>query len=261
MVLVATIAVVSLVAILAVATLSLSGRLARTSILGFRDARLDAAAAFGLGSVATEWRARSIGLLSIGSTLEFTAPVPGVPAAVTVAVTRISPQVFWAVSVSRADDGSERRESMILRVHIPNADSVLAAESTNTETLGAMQVDSIARSADVSLPPGASWNATDGVVHAKGDLTITGGTARGILIVDGRLSITGPLAYTGVIFARGGIVVSSVEVAVIGLLRASGEPPISGPLVVTSSVPVVQVVLATLLTPVPVAGRRWAEIY
>ena len=260
-ILVATIAVVSLVAILAVATLSLTGRLAQTSTFSLRDARLDAAAGFGLGSAITEWRSRSLGLLARGSTVEFSVFVPGAPAAVNVAVTRFAPDLFWVVSLSSAEDGSERRENLVLRVRVPNADSLIAADSTNTAELGFLSVDSLARSADLSLPSGSSWIATDGVVHARGDLTIVGGAATGVLIVDGRLSITGPLSWSGVIFARGGIVAASAEVALTGLIRAGGDPPVAGAISIIRSATAVQVVLAKALMPAPVVGRRWAELH
>src|SRR6478609_1794032 len=95
MILVATIAIVSLIAILAVATLALSGRVEQTSTLTLREASLASAAAYGVASVAQEWRSRSIGQMSVGTTREFEVTMPAIPATVRAAVTRISAEVFW----------------------------------------------------------------------------------------------------------------------------------------------------------------------
>src|SRR6476620_4980474 len=94
MALAVTIGVVSLIAILAVATLSLGGRLTQSSTLGVRDARLDGAAAFGLSAAMDQWRERRTGSLAIGSTISFSADVPGIPVGVGVNVTRVGREIY-----------------------------------------------------------------------------------------------------------------------------------------------------------------------
>lgn len=261
MVLVAAIAVVSLVAILAVATLSLSGRLLRGSTLAARASALDAATSYGLGSVGGEWRPRSLGRLAVGTTVEFAAQPPGSGPAISVSVTRVSTDLFWIVAEASAADGSVRRENVVYRVPSVNADSLIADDSGNVATLGSLEIDSIARSADVVLASGSVWTATDGVVHARGDLTVVGGAAAGVLIVDGKLTITAPVAYSGVIVVRNGMDVGSPGVVIEGLLRLAGPASSTGGLVATSSATAVQDVLGKELMPSVVAGRRWSELH
>lgn len=256
-----TIGVVSLIAILAVATLSLTGRLIQTSTLGLRDARLDAGAAFGLTTATEQWRSRHIGRLALGSSVSFDATPIGVGISVRVVVTRIGGELFWVVAEATTVGGAVRRESVVLRAPVPDAAFLLTEDSSNVSTLGFVVIDSLAASADVRLPAGTITAATDGVVHIAGDATLTGGGGTGILIVDGRLTITGTLSYEGVIVARGGISIVVPGVTVTGVIRAGGTPRIAGNVTVISSGEAAQAVLLQSLTPHPVAGRRWAELH
>lgn len=252
---------VSLIALLAVATLSLTTRLSQGSTLLLRDARLDGAASYGLTSVLIDWRARSLGSTGVGTSREFAVAVAGSAVSVSVSVTRLSREIFWAVAEARAIDGSIRRESIILRQRLPIADSVVAESSSNVTRLGTMDIDSIAGTADLTLQSGAAWFARSGVVHALGDLEVGGGGGEGILIVEGRLSILGPFDYYGLIIARGGIVASRNDATLTGSVRVSGGPPAMVGLTVNQSAKTVQNVMAKELTPRPVGGRPWAELY
>lgn len=260
MALVATIAVVSLVAILGVATLSLSGRIRQESALSFRDARLNAAAAFGLGSVAVEWRARSLGVMGPGATTQFDVDVPRSSSSVTVSVTRLGGDVYWAVAEARSADGSVRRENLVLRLPIPST-AALLRDSSDVRSLGGVVVDSLASTAETTLAAGASWLAADGVTHAQGDLTVVGGSGRGILIVEGRLLISGAFTYTGVVVVRGAIEVEGPGASVAGLIRAPPLEPLPSNLIYSRLADTAKTLLATAFTPRPVAGRRWAEMY
>lgn len=261
MVIVTAIAIMSLIAILAVATLSLTSRLQQRSMLAVRDVQLDGAASFGLASVLLEWRSRSLGSSPVGSTREFAGDVAGSPISVTVYVTRLSGEIFWAVAEARALDGSIRRENLILRQRMPDADLIVGEDSSNVARLGTVAIDSIARTADFTLPAGASWFARSGVVHALGDLAVEGGGGEGILIVEGRLSIVGPFDYYGLIIARGGIHASEGGARLTGSFRVSGGPPPMVGLMVNRSVSAVQNVMSKGLMPRAVDGRRWAELY
>jgi hypothetical protein len=260
MALAVTIGVVSLIAILAVATLSLAGRLVQNSTLGLRDARLDAGVGYGLGAATAEWRARHLGRLAIGASISFDARPHGIPISVTVVVTRIADDLFWVASEATAEGGAVRRENLILRAHVPDAQSLLADDSTDVGELGSIAIDSLAADADSHFPPGATIAATDGVVHVDGNATLTGGAGRGILIVDGRLTITGQLTYEGIIVARDGVSVVASGVSVAGLIRAGGSPSIAGNHSFSLNAAVAQDVLLQSLTPSAIAGRRWAEM-
>jgi hypothetical protein len=256
-----TIGVVSLIAILAVATLSLSSRMQQGSSLSLRDARLDAGAASGLASAITDWRLRRIGSLAVGSSREFGVIVPGVPVAVNVTVTRVSQDVFWIVSEASAEAGVSRRENLLARLRVPDGREVIAQDSTDVGMLGFIVLDSIGAHADIKLPSGAALTSPTGVVHVAGDATLGGGSGSGILIVEGRLLMVGPVVFSGVIVARGGISIPAPNVTLSGLLRAAGDPPVAGAMTYTKSEVVVQDVLTEGLRPRLVLGRRWAELY
>ena len=257
-----TIGVVSLIAILSVATLALAGRAVQGSSIGIRDARLDGAVALGLMAAMNEWRERSIGRLAIGATVAFPVSIPGVPVAVSVTASRVGPEVFWIVAEALAEGGAARRENLVVRLRIPDAQALLDGDSTDVTWLGVLQVDSLAAHADGELPGGSTISGPlHGVIHVKGDATLAGAAGEGILIVEGHLAIVGSFTYSGVIVARGGLLVAANEVSVFGMIRAAGDPPISGPVQLTESQAAVQDVLVQALTPAPVSGRRWAEMY
>jgi hypothetical protein len=258
MALAATIAIVSLIALLAVTTLSLTTRLVQESALEFRDARLEATASYGLASVAPEWQAQGIGGIAVGATIAVAVPDPGNGVSLGVEVTRIDAATFWTVSTATATDGSVRRQNLIVRIRLPDADLLAADDSTNVLTVGGVPVDSIAAEAAASLSPGATWLAADGIIHALGDLEITGGSATGVLIVEGELTVSGPLTYSGIIIVKNGLRVTSTA-GITGILRLSGAS--SGDVLVSTSPDVAQAVLRKALTPQPVRGRAWGEMF
>jgi hypothetical protein len=259
MALAVTIGVVSLIAILAVATLSLAGRLMQTSTMGLRDARLDAGAAFGLAAATHQWRERHMGRLAIGSSTTFDATPTGVEISVSVVVTRIALEVFWVTAEATSLGGARRKETIVLRARAPDASTLLAEDSSNVSTLGFLSVDSLAAVADQLLPAGTVFAIGDGIIHVSGDATLTGGLGTGALIVDGRLTIIGPLSYEGVIVARGGVSVVVPGVTITGVVRAAGTPPIAGNMTLIEAGAAAQSVLLQGVTPRPVHGRRWAE--
>lgn len=260
MALAVTIGVVSLIAVLSVATLSLAGRAIQTSTLGLRDARLDAGVELGLGTALGEWRQRNLGMLAVGASMSFPAPASGVPISVVVSVTRVASEIFWVTAVATGEGGASRHENVILRARTPDAVSLGAEDSVNVESLGFVIIDSLAADADLQLPGGSTLSASDGVIHVAGDATLTGGAASGILIVDGHLAITGPLLYEGVIIAREGLSATVSGVTIDGIVRTGGDPPIAGNIGGNRSAMPAQAVLRQVLTPQPVSGRRWGEM-
>lgn len=62
------------------------------------------------------------------------------------------------------------------------------------------------------------------VVYVPGDLTIAGGRGQGVLLVDGRLAITGPFVYSGQIVVRHGIETRADAISISGLVSAWRMP-------------------------------------
>jgi hypothetical protein len=196
----------------------------------------------------------------VGSSTSFDEPVPGVGVAVRVTVTRIGPALFWVVA-DAGTAGVRRSENLIVRGGAPSAASLLEEDSTNTTSLGPIAVDSFATTADARLPSGTIMAPSSGFIHVAGDATLLAGSGGGILVVDGRLVIAGALSYEGIIIARGGISVVQPGARVTGMIRASGSPPVAGTLTTEPNEAVVQAVMLQAVTPTPVRGRRWAELY
>ena len=87
---------------------------------------------------------------------------------------------------------------------------------------GTSSLDGLVRGATLELGAGAAVAAPAAVLaHAAGDLELVGGSGSGILIVDGRLRVTGPVSYRGVIVAVGGLEVAAAGVTVDGLILSA----------------------------------------
>ncbi len=103
--------------------------------------------------------------------------------------------------------------------------AVEGREAGNDSTylvFGTSSLDALVRGATLELGAGAAVAAPAAVVaHAAGDLELVGGSGSGILIVDGRLRVTGPASYRGVIVASGGVEVSAAGVTVDGLILSA----------------------------------------
>jgi hypothetical protein len=56
------------------------------------------------------------------------------------------------------------------------------------------------------------------VVYASGDLTLDGGRAQGVLLVEGRLRLAGPLLMSGLVVARGGIETVADGITITGIV-------------------------------------------
>ena len=143
-----------------------------------------------------------------------------------------------------------------------------AVDSASLSHIGALSIATLAASADVVLAAGTSIQLPSGVVHALGDLTLAGGAGQGVLLVDGRLTLAGPVVFVGVIVARGGIQSAADGSDITGSIRTGPAGPggnaaleITHPFTLRPSSCATQMVLRSAVIPRLVSGRRWAEIY
>lgn len=112
------------------------------------------------------------------------------------------------------------------------------------------------------------------LVYAAGDLTLDGGRAQGVLLVEGRLRIAGPFLFSGQIVARGGIesLSDGIELSGIVLSEArgvTGDPSHGGvtpvsfrhQMTLRSSVCDAAHGVASWLQPRIVREHGWAELF
>lgn len=244
-----TLAVVSLVALLAVATLSVSTRLEQTSSLVVRDAKLDADASFGLASVIAEWRPRSLGAMGVGETRSFALAVPGRSGStVSVTVSRVSGEIYWTVAQATSADGSARRQNLLLRRMVPRLDSLPPLQSSGDVSVSDRFFfvrDSAGGCAplspDVMMAPGASLTSRSGALPALrvgrsptvtdsastlriGGVSVPALAARADLVLAGGTSGATP---SGVVHATGDLTLTSGSGQ--GILIVDGHLTFAGP--------------------------------
>ena len=141
-------------------------------------------------------------------------------------------------------DGARDSAERIATLRLPDVE-----DPETYERFGAESWSTLAARADVRLPADTSltpaivahascitaraaddWGdrtAADGciiappIIVAAGDLTIAGGAGSGIVLVQGRLRITGPFAFRGVIVARGGVEITGDGADITGSVLAA----------------------------------------
>jgi len=159
-----------------------------------------------------------------------------------------------AVSLALAPDATLQREGAADT--ITTIRLVDAARDETFDRFGTESFATLASNADVRLPADTSlapttpahgtcvtaratddWSdrtAADGcvvappIVFAAGDLTITGGSGTGLLLVQGRLRVTGPFTFTGAIVARGGVEITGDGTVITGSVLAARLTTTSG---------------------------------
>src|SRR5947199_5192168 len=170
MALVTILAVIGLIAILAVATLSVTTKLNQSSALAVRDARLDAAASYALATALIEWRRHGFSSLAAGASGQVDVSIPGSTVGASVTITRIGAELFWIVAEAVAVDDSRRRENLIVRLSVPRTDSIpaiVAAGNVSVSRLFTVVRDGPTGCAptapDLLVEPAASVSSVDGV--------------------------------------------------------------------------------------------------
>jgi hypothetical protein len=146
--------------------------------------------------------------------------------------------------------------------------SAAAGDSSAMLHIGGLAVEDLVSAPDVTLDPGTITETPNGVVHATGDLVLTGGSGGGTLVVEGKLTVAGPVKFSGVLVVRGGVEMTAGGAELTGMIRF---PPGTGGMAATIHLDrslvfqpracAAAAALAGGLLPRPVRGRRWAELY
>lgn len=105
------------------------------------------------------------------------------------------------------------------------------------------------------------------VVHVHGDTVIAGGSFTGILIVDGRLSISGPFSASGLLVALGPVDATAGGLAMNGALMSFAAPNGDSVAVALAGASMryggcaISRAFRVAFPPRPVRGRSWAELF
>jgi hypothetical protein len=103
------------------------------------------------------------------------------------------------------------------------------------------------------------------IIHALGDLKITGGEGQGILLVEGDLSVQGGAEFYGPVIVRGSLKTAGTGGHFNGGVMAANvdleQSTLLGNAVVNFSSCALSRALAGTATPVFVARRAWTELY
>lgn len=141
-----------------------------------------------------------------------------------------------------------------------------AADSSYMDDLGGVSLAALVADPDHRIPPGTSGPPPIGLTHVAGDFIMTAGTGRGVLVVEGTLTMLAGASFSGLIVARRGFAATGAA-TVAGAIRVGGR---SGPSPVTDlgseflfrpSPCAAQVQVRASLRPEAVRGRRWAELF
>ncbi|MDE3217450.1 MAG: hypothetical protein KGO03_13670, partial [Gemmatimonadota bacterium] len=111
---------------------------------------------------------------------------------------------------------------------LPSVQTAVAGLDSTYRLFGPVPLDTLVGRSVRELPPVQGTPAPVGAVTvARGDLTLTWGPGRGILIVLGRLTVAGPVSFHGVVLALGGLEVTAPGVMVTGLVLAGAGAPMA----------------------------------
>lgn len=139
-------------------------------------------------------------------------------------------------------------------------DSALPAAVASA--LAPLNYDSlVARSIPVNSGP-LSDTVSYPVLHAVGDLNLLGGIGQGVLLVDGRLTLTGGVAFSGLVVALGGLTVGAGGATLTGGVVTQSLEVIPGTFLKAGySACVLRKVLRGPTRAIPLQYRSWAQLY
>ena len=105
------------------------------------------------------------------------------------------------------------------------------------------------------------------IIHALGDLHISGGTGQGILLVDGNLTLSGSFWFSGLVIVRGTLKTSGSGAGVLGAVLAANvsldeeaTSVLGNSYVQYSSCAIAQALNGTAMLR-PAKERGWAEVF
>lgn len=103
------------------------------------------------------------------------------------------------------------------------------------------------------------------IVHAAGDLLLTGGVGQGVLLVDGSLTMSGGARFAGVVIARGSVqgmgTGGRIEGAVLAAAHGGASSSFLGPLTIVHSQCAISTVERAAERAFPVPYRSWVDVY
>lgn len=146
-------------------------------------------------------------------------------------------------------------------------DGAIDSGATGSRLTGDLDLARVAALADLTIAGGRYGTLPvapgDGVLHIEGDVELGGGSGSGVLLVDGDLTVTGPLTFRGVVLVRGELVVSGSATlsshfygSVVTFMRATGDSSLR----VTYSKTLIDNVLSRFGTPDRLPSRSWTSL-
>ncbi|HEX4633517.1 MAG TPA: hypothetical protein VH163_06790 [Gemmatimonadales bacterium] len=132
---------------------------------------------------------------------------------------------------------------------------------------GDLDLGRVAAAAEQTLPGGSYGSLpsgpADGVIHVRGDMELRGGDGSGVLLVDGNVTLRGPVTFKGVVLVRGALMVSgngppSVHLygSVVTFIAATGDSTMR----ITYSKAIVDNVLSRFGTPRKLRRMSWTRL-
>ncbi|HEX4560306.1 MAG TPA: hypothetical protein VH113_00625 [Gemmatimonadales bacterium] len=148
-----------------------------------------------------------------------------------------------------------------------NIDGKVDSLASGPGLTGDLDLGRVAAAAEQTLPGGSYGSLpsgpADGVIHIQGDAELSGGDGSGVLLVDGNLTLKGPVTFTGVVLVRGALVVSGTDPSslhlygsVVTFIGATGDSGMR----ITYSKTIVDNVLSRFGTPRKLKCMSWTRL-
>ncbi|MEO6877398.1 MAG: hypothetical protein ABI205_02880, partial [Gemmatimonadaceae bacterium] len=154
----------------------------------------------------------------------------------------------------------------------PTAADIVVAPSASVSGPGIARVAHLQSATDsavyfITAGQIAALNNANAVVHVWRDTVIAGGSFTGILVVDGRLTISGPFAATGLLIALGPVDATAGGLTLNGTLMSFAAPTDGSAAVTLAGASIryggcaISRAFRVAFPPRLVRGRSWAELF